>query len=92
MTTSPRGDAVATWLGPKSGPPAPVRWANRLGRPLARFVNLDESYLVERALRPQIDQGHDGLAVGQADPFEKLRIADLRSEVHPAGAQTPGRG
>ncbi len=55
MTTRPRGDAVATWLGPKSGPPAPVRWANRLGRPLARFVNLDESYLVDRALRPYPD-------------------------------------
>jgi len=55
MTTSPRGDAVATWLGPKSSPPAPIRWANRLGRPLARFVNLDESYLVDRALRPHPD-------------------------------------
>ncbi len=52
MTASPRGDAVATWLGPKSRPPAPIRWANRLGRPLGRFVNLDESYLVDRALRP----------------------------------------
>lgn len=55
MTTGPRRDAVATWLGPKSGPPAPIRWANRLGRPLARFVNLDESYLVDRALRRHPD-------------------------------------
>ncbi len=55
MTTGLRGDAVATWLGPKSGPPAPVRWANQLGRPLERFVNLDEEYLVNRALRPHPD-------------------------------------
>jgi len=55
MTPSSRGDAVATWLGPKSAPPAPIRWVNRLGRPLGRFVNLDESYLVERALRPYPD-------------------------------------
>jgi len=55
MNARPRGDAVATWLGPKSGPPAPIRWANRLGRPLERFLNLDESYLVDRALRPYPD-------------------------------------
>jgi hypothetical protein len=55
MTASPHGDAVATWLGPKSGPSAPIRWANWLGRPLERFVNLDESYLVDRALRSHPD-------------------------------------
>ncbi len=55
MTAGPRGDAVATWLGPKSGPPVPIRWANRLGRPLERFVNLDELYLVDRALRSHPD-------------------------------------
>ncbi len=52
MTGGPRGEAVATWLGPRSRPHAPVRWANRIGRSLARLFDLDESYLVERALRP----------------------------------------
>ena len=55
MTTSPRGEAVATWMGPRSRPQAPIRWANRIGRPLARFFDLDESYLVERALRRHPD-------------------------------------
>jgi len=52
MTGGPRGEAVATWLGPRSRPHAPVRWANRIGRSLARLFDLDESYLGERALRP----------------------------------------
>lgn len=51
MTRIPRGEPVATWLGPRSGPPALIRWVNRLGRPLAGMVNLDESHLVDRALR-----------------------------------------
>lgn len=51
MVDGRSSDAVATWRGARSGPPAPIRWANRLGRPLSRFVNLDESYLVKRALR-----------------------------------------
>ena len=55
MSASPHADGVATWRGPKSGPPALLRWANRLGRPLGRFVHLDESYLVERALRSHPD-------------------------------------
>jgi len=55
MTTSLRGEAVATWMGPRSRPHAPIRWANRIGRPLARFFDLDESYLVERALRRHPD-------------------------------------
>jgi hypothetical protein len=55
MTAHPRSDAVATWLGPKSAPPAPIRWANRLGRPLERFVNLDAAYLADRALRAHPD-------------------------------------
>ena len=55
MTTSPRGEAVATWMGPGSRPHAPIRWANRIGRPLARCFELDEAYLVERVLRRHPD-------------------------------------
>jgi hypothetical protein len=55
MIESVRADPVATWLGPRSGPPAPVRWVNRIGRPLGRFIDLDESHLVDRALRPHPD-------------------------------------
>ncbi len=55
MTAHGSSDVTATWLGPDSCPPAPVRWLNRLGRPLERFVNLAEPYLVERALRSYPD-------------------------------------
>ncbi len=55
MTRRPDTEAIATWLGPNSRPPAPIRWLNRLARPLERFVNLDESYLVDRALRAYPD-------------------------------------
>ncbi len=83
MTTGPRGDAVATWRGPKSGPPALVRWANRLGRPLERFVNLDESYLVDRALRRHPDfpaerlEFHDGLRALTASFEREARLSFL---------------
>ncbi len=55
MTTYHRNNNVATWLGPNSGPPAVIRWANRLGRTFEKFVNLDDTYLVDRALRAHPD-------------------------------------
>jgi len=65
MPPNPDSDATATWLGPESGPPSLIRWANRLGRPLERLVDLDEARLVDRALRAQPDF-----------PAERLEIRD----------------
>jgi hypothetical protein len=88
MTTGPRGDDVATWRGPKSGPPALIRWANRFGRSLGRFVNLDEAYLVDRALRSHPDF-----------PAERLEFRDgLRAQAQaladgvPVRSRGPGPG
>jgi hypothetical protein len=60
-------DPIASWDEDRSRPPAPIRFANRLGRPFETLVGLDEPALVARALRRSPDfapdrlEGRDGL-------------------------------
>ena len=54
-------EPTVSWRGDRSRPPALLRLANWIGRPFESLVDLDETALVERALRGHSDFGPERL-------------------------------
>ncbi len=92
-------EAQVIWSGEGSRPPAPLRYANWLGRPFRNLVDLDEAALVERALRrhphfaPERIEFREGLAAlaGDLDREANLnfvgRLAARQDMLRLLGAQ-----
>jgi hypothetical protein len=66
----PGAKAVATFRGAKHERPGVVQLANWVGHPFRRLIDLDDEYLVQRALRPFPDFGAE--KVGFRDALRAL--------------------